>query len=337
MINTLKRPSIVMTTLVTLIIAVFFIGVNTGTIPISPMEVIRTLMGEGSPKHEIVLFNLRLPRMIIAILIGAGLAVSGAILQGIAKNPLADPGIMGINAGAGLGVVAYIYFVFGSSKVEGFYSIFAMPLSAIAGAFVTALIIYALAWKQGVTPIRLILVGIAVAAGIGAINTVLSLKLSNSSFMYATIWLTGSLWGTTWHFVFALLPWVLILVPYAIWKSRYLNILNLGDPLAIGIGVRVERERMKLLMVSVGLAGACVAAGGGISFIGLMAPHIARQIVGSKHQVLLPTAALIGSLLLITADFLARNILPSGELPVGIIITFVGAPYFLYLLTKARA
>lgn len=329
------RPRFVMVVLLAIIVAVFFISLNSGSITISPLEVLRTLIGRGDEQQELVLFQFRLPRMIIALLIGFGLAVSGVILQGLSRNALADPGIMGINAGAGLAVVLFMYLVFESKDVQGL-STMAIPFFAFCGAIITAFLIFMFAWKKGITPIRLILVGIAVAAGIGAVNTILSLKLAGENFMYATIWLTGSLWGTSWTFVIAILPWILILVPYAIMKARYLNVLNLGDTIATGVGVCVELERLKLILASAGLAGACVAAGGGIGFIGLMAPHIARRLVGPKHQVLIPTATLVGALLLLTADLIARNILVRAEIPVGIVISIIGAPYFLYLLMKTK-
>lgn len=330
------RAPLVMGLLTAIIVAVFLISLNSGSIPMSPLEVLKTLFGGGTPQQETVLFQFRMPRMVIALLIGCGLAVSGVILQGLSRNALADPGLLGINAGAGLAVVLFMYLVFDTKEIKSVLPAMAIPLFALAGAGATAVLIFTLAWKQGITPIRLILVGIAVSAGLGAVNTVISLKMDNASFMYAAVWLAGSLWGTSWAFVIAILPWILVLVPYAMWKARYLNVLNLGDTLACGVGVRVERERGKLIFASAGLAGACVAAGGGIGFVGLIAPHIARRLVGPKHQLLIPAATLIGALLLLAADWLARNVLSQAEIPVGIVISVLGTPYFLYLLMKAK-
>ncbi|WP_162988324.1 FecCD family ABC transporter permease [Brevibacillus laterosporus] len=331
-----RRAPLIMGLLVAMIVTVILISLNSGSIPISPLEVWETFLNGGTRQQETVLFQFRMPRLVIALLIGSGLAVSGVILQGLSRNALADPGILGINAGAGLAVVLFMYFAFETKDIKNVLSVMMIPLVALIGAGVTSLLIFMLAWKRGITPIRLILVGIAVSAGIGAINTVVSLKLAFANFMYATVWLAGSLWGTSWTFVIAILPWILILVPYAIWKARYLNVLNLGDELATGVGMRVERERGKLIFVSAGLAGACVAAGGGIGFIGLVAPHIARKLVGPKHQFLIPTATLVGALLLLLADLVARNILTRTEVPVGIVISVLGAPYFIYLLMKTK-
>lgn len=315
-----------------LVIAVFLISMNLGTIRLTPADVFTTLLGGGSQKQELILFNFRLPRIVLAVLAGMGLAVSGAIMQGVSRNGLADPGILGINAGAGLTVVALILFYPNPQAAEPLL----LPLAAMVGALLTAMLIYTLAWKQGITTRRLLLVGIAVGAGISAVMAVLMLRMQFFTLMLARIYLTGSVWGANWRFVLALLPWVAILLPFAIYKSRIINALNLGDPVAIGLGTRVERERVVLLGTAAGLAGACVAVAGGIGFLGLLGPHLARRLVGPNHQALIPTAALSGGLLLLVADTVARNLLTSSELPVGIVVSAVGAPYFLFLLIRTK-
>jgi len=325
-----------MLTLFILIVLTFFLSLNLGHIAIAPLDVIQTLIGNGTDQDKLVLFDFRLPRMVIALLIGAGLGVSGAILQGVSQNGMADPGILGINAGAGLAVVLFIFFFQGSMSSLGTLSIFMMPIFALVGGVFAAFLIYTLAWKQGVTPIRLILVGIGVNAAFGAALMIVQLKMSPNDFMQATIWLSGSIWGANWKFVLTVLPWIIILIPFTIFKSRYLNILNLGDQMATGLGASVEKERRILLLSSVALAGACVAVGGGISFLGLVAPHLARRIVGSKHQVMLPVTALIGGLLLLVADMVGRNLLAPSEIPVGLVVSALGAPYFIYLLIKVK-
>lgn len=315
---------------------VFFISLNTGTFKISPVEVLKTLVGLGAEDQTTILFDFRMPRMVVALLVGSALAVSGAIMQGLSRNPLADPGIIGINAGAGLSVVMFVYFFFGKVTMTSFLSVFILPFFALVGAIVAAVIIYALAWKDGVSPVRLILVGIAVAAGFSAVSLVFSMKMTANDFRFATIWLSGSLWGTDWKFVLSVLPWMLIFLPIAFMKAPILNVMNLGDAAATGLGLNVEKERRKLLFVAVCLAGASVAVAGGISFIGLMAPHLARRLVGGKYQIMLPTAALIGTLLLLFSDLLSRSLLTTSEIPVGLVISVIGAPYFIYLLIKTR-
>ncbi len=307
-----------------------------GYIRIAPVDVVKIFIGLGTDKDKLVLFDFRLPRMVIAILIGAGLAISGAILQGISQNGLADPGILGVNAGAGLFIVVFIFFFQGSTSSLGTFSIFVMPLAALTGGLLAAFLIYTIAWKKGVTPTRLILVGIGVNAAFGAALLIFQMKMNPRDFMQATIWLSGSIWGTNWKFVLAILPWILILIPVVIYKARYLNVLSLGDSTATGLGTAVEKERRKLLILAVALAGACVSVGGGIAFLGLVAPHLARRIVGPKHQILLPTTALMGALLLLVADTIGRNILSPSEVPVGIVVSILGAPYFIYLLMKTN-
>lgn len=329
------RNSWILTILGILILLVFVISMNTGFIRLTPLEVIKTLFGEGTAKQHLILFDFRLPRIVISVLVGAGLAVSGCILQGISRNALADPGILGINSGAGLVVLLFISFY----PTNAAAPIFMLPFLALVGAGLTATLIYTLAYKkhEGLSPIRLILVGIAVASGISAAMIVLMLRLNPQTYQMVAIWLAGNIWGTNWKYVLALLPWVLILIPYALYKARVLNVLSLGDQTAAGLGTSIEGERLKLLATAVGLAGSCVAAGGGIGFVGLIGPHLAKRLVGPKHQYLLPASALVGGLLLIIADTLGRWILQPSEIPTGIVVAVIGAPYFLYLLAKSKA
>lgn len=295
----------------------------------------KTLFGMGTQKQSLILFDFRLPRIVISVLIGAGLAVSGCVLQGISRNSLADPGILGINAGAGLTVMLFISFYPSTTAAP----VFLLPLLALVGAGLTAALIYTLAYKrhQGLMPIRLILTGIAVAAGISAATIVLMLRLSPEKYQTVATWMAGSIWGTNWKFVLALLPWIIVLLPFVFYKARVMNALNLGDQIATGLGAPVEKERLVLLAAAVGLAGSCVAVSGGIGFVGLIAPHLARRLVGSKHQILLPASALAGSLLVITADTIGRWILQPSEVPTGIVVAVIGAPYFLYLLVKTKS
>lgn len=331
-----KKNISVLAILACLIVSVFLISLNTGTFKIPPIDVLKSLIGLGSEEQSVILFEFRMPRMVIAILVGSALAISGAIMQGLSRNPLADPGIIGINAGAGLTVVVFVYFFFGKVGTGTLLSVFTLPLFALVGALLAAVIIYTLAWKNGVSSTRLILVGIAVAAGFGAVSLIFSMKMTSNDFRFATIWLAGSLWGTDWKFVLSALPWMLIFIPFAFCKAHVLNVMNLGDAAAVGLGLNVEKERRKLLFIAVCLAGASVAVAGGIGFIGLMAPHLARRLVGGKHQIMLPTAALIGTLLLLFADVISRSVLTTSEIPVGFVISIIGAPYFIYLLMRTK-
>lgn len=328
------RHGIIISTCFLLLLISFIISMNTGYMNLSPKDTLRTFLGNGTAKESLILFNLRLPRIIISMLIGVGLSISGCIIQGVSRNPLADPGLLGINAGAGLMVIIFT-MLFGA---KSFSTIFTLPFLALIGAGLTAVLIYLLSYKKedGITPMRLILTGIAVQAGIAALTTVLVVKLDDTQFNLVATWQAGSIWGSNWKFVMSLLPWLLFLIPYAIYKSRVLDILNFGDDIACGLGTSVEKERRKLLAVSVMLAASCVSISGNISFVGLIAPHLARRLVGPKHIVLIPTCGLIGAVLVSISDTIARVIMQSTEIPTGIVVAIIGAPYFLYLLSKEK-
>ncbi|MBQ4816516.1 iron ABC transporter permease [Bacillus pumilus] len=318
------------------IVAVFLISLNTGEIRISPIDTLKTFFGFGSEMDELVLFEFRLPRMIIALLVGASIAVSGAIWQGVSQNGLADPGILGVNAGAGFAVVLFIFVFQGTMSNLGQLTIFILPLFAFAGAAFAAFLIYVLAWKKGITPVRLILTGIGVNAAFSAAIVVIQLKMSPNDFNQAIVWLSGSIWGSSWMYVLSVLPWMLIFLVLALVRARYLNIMNLGDQLSYGLGISVHKERSFMMLIAVALAGASVAVAGSISFLGLAAPHLARKLVGPKHQGMIPASALIGALLLLLADTLGRVILAPSEVPVGLVVSALGAPYFIYLLMKTN-
>lgn len=326
-----KRAVTVISIMAVLIVITFIISMNTGFIRLSPADVFRTLLGMGTDKQELILFDFRLPRIVISILIGAGFALSGAILQSLARNPLADPGLLGVNSGASLMVVLYISFF----KMDASASVLTMPVVAFAGSFAAAAVIYGFSFKKhhGVIPTRMVLAGVAIAQGINALILILTLRINPEKYQQIQVWMAGSINGTSWTYVLALLPWMILFIPYVCYKARVLNIMNLGDQLATGLGSPVGRDRLILLIAAVGLAGASTAVGGGISFIGLIGPHLARRLVGPNHQHLLPASALAGGLIVIIADTLSRNI---GDIPTGIIVAVIGAPYFLYLLAKAR-
>lgn len=322
--------------LLVLIAVMLLVSLNTGVVQIAPVDVMRTLFGFGNERQELVLFDFRLPTIVLALLVGAGFAISGAILQGVTQNELADPGILGINTGAGLAVVVYIFFFQSSMAGISGFGVYILPIFALIGAFAAAVLVYLLAWKKGVNPVRLILVGIGVNAGFSAALIIFQIKMNPQDFTQALVWLSGDIWGSSWSFVIALFPWIIGLIVYSMYKSPVINILNLGDQMAVGLGARVERERRLLLLLAVAIAGLCVAAAGGIAFLGLIAPHIARRIVGPKHQQLLPVTALLGALILLVADTIGKNIIAPAEIPVGIVVTIVSTPYFLYLLMKTK-
>ncbi|MCR8843559.1 iron ABC transporter permease [Paenibacillus sp. SC116] len=329
-----KRSRMIMSMLAMLIFIVLIASMNTGYSRLSPLEVLSTLFGYGSDKQELILFEFRLPRIVISVWIGAGLAVSGCIMQGVSRNALADPGILGINAGAGLAIMLFLTFFPTTAAAP----VFMLPLLAFIGAGLTAALIYVLAYKRynGISPTRLLLTGIAVAAGISAAMIVLTVRLDPDKFQFLATWMAGSIWGTDWKHVWALLPWLLILLPYVFLKAQTMNILNLGYEPSLGLGIDMSREQLKLLAAAVALAASCVAVSGGIGFVGLIGPHLARRLVGPRHQFLLPVSALTGGLLIVVADTLGRSLLQPVEIPTGIITAVIGAPYFLYLMTRSK-
>ncbi|WP_252222999.1 MULTISPECIES: iron ABC transporter permease [unclassified Clostridium] len=328
-----KRFTLIIGVLIILIITTILIGLNMGSLAIDPSDVIKTLMGQGSKSHEIAIFKLRLPRIVIGILVGTALAIAGTILQGVTKNDLADSGILGINSGAALFVVIYIYIMNGNIY-DGIsnMTIFTMPIVALGGAIFGAFLIYILAWKNGINSSRLLLIGIGINVAFTSILTIFQLRFTTQEFNRVMAWTSGSIWGASWKYVLAVLPFILIFTLLTIYKARYLDVLNLGDEVATGLGVEVEKERRKLIIYAVILAGVATSVAGSIAFLGLVAPHIARKLVGPKHKKLILTSALVGSLILLIGDTIARNIIAPMELPVGIVVAIIGVPYFIYLM-----
>jgi len=329
----IRNTLIIIGCLVLLIISLI-ISMNAGYIKMSPLDTLRTLFGEGTDQEKMILFDFRLPRIVISMLTGMGLALSGCIIQNVAKNPLADSGLLGINAGASLMVILYVMIF----STESFLSVFTLPFLALIGAGATAVLVYIFSYKknEGVTTMRLILTGVAVQAGVAALTTLLVVKLDETQYNFVVAWMSGSIWGSNWNFVLALLPWLLVLIPYTLTKASVMDILNLSDDIAYGLGVSVEKERRRLLTVAVALAASCVSVSGSISFVGLISPHLSRRLVGSRHRTLLLTTSLVGALLVSIADTIGRVIIQPSEIPTGIVVAVIGAPYFLYLLSRSN-
>jgi iron complex transport system permease protein len=323
------RVALVLLGLFGLILAALVINAGVGEYAISPGDVIATILGNGVGQQKFIVLDLRIPRSLVALLVGVGLAVSGTILQGLTRNALASPEIMGVTAGASLGAVSLIIF-FAAAPIAW------LPFAALVGAAISAAITYRLAWRNGVSPLRLILTGIAIAAVTTAGVNVLLVQGEIIRVNQALIWLAGSVYGRSWEHLWPVLPWFGIFVPLTIGLSRQLNVLNFGDDIARGLGNRVELSRGILLFASVALAGVSVALAGAVGFVGLMAPHIARRLVGGGHGGLVPTAALVGGLLVVTADLVGRTIVAPVEIPCGLITAAIGAPFFIWLLVSSQ-
>ncbi|MGG2197929.1 FecCD family ABC transporter permease [Paenibacillus validus] len=306
------------------------VGIGLGDTMIHPLDVLRTILGSGSGKYDFIVHVLRLPRAMVALLVGAALGISGAILQGIIRNPLASPDIIGITGGASVAAVAFITYFGGQVSIKW------LPAAAIIGAILVSLLIYLLAWKGGVTAIRLVLIGIGIAAAMNAATTLTLVMSSSFTAGKAYVWLTGSVYGASWQGVYTVLPAVVILIPLVWYFARSMNSQELGDDVAAGLGVPVQRHRFMLLVLSVVLAGFAVSVAGAIGFVGLIAPHIARKLVGRPFVSLMLVSALTGSLLVFTADLIARTAFYPHDVPAGIFTAGVGAPFFIYLLFKNR-
>ncbi|KAB7707587.1 iron chelate uptake ABC transporter family permease subunit [Bacillus aerolatus] len=318
--------------LLALITITVVIGTGLGYSSLSYDRLIPTLLGQGTFKEEFVLFSIRLPRIIITLLAGMALALSGAILQGITRNDLADPGIIGINSGAGVAIA--VFFLFFPIKAGSF--VYLLPLVAFVGALITAGVIYIFSYNrnEGLQPVKLVLVGVGFSMALSGAMIVLISSAERSKVDFIVKWLSGNIWGTDWPFILAILPWLVILVPFTLYKANRLNLLGLSEPTAIGVGVSIEKERIVLLLTAVALAAAAVSVTGGITFVGLMAPHIAKALVGPRNQLFIPVAILIGGWLLLLADTIGRNLVEPDGIPAGIIVALIGAPYFMYLLLK---
>lgn len=326
-----KRVPIVLLILVLITLVTMVISTSIGEYPTPPLAVVKTVLGidTGNPEYVFVINTLRLPRTLTAALVGIALAISGAIMQSITRNPLADPGIIGINAGAGLAAVALI--VLFPNLPAG-----SLPLAAFIGALAAAVVIYLLAWDKGTHPIRLILIGVGISALTGACTSLLVTFGNIYNVSQALVWLAGSVYGRSWDQLIALLPWLIVFIPLALASAPQLNTLILGDEIATGLGSPVEWQRSFLILISAALSGAAVATAGNIGFVGLIAPHIARQLVGANHEGLILVSAIWGAMIVVIADLLGRIIFAPVEIPCGVVIAIIGAPYFIYLLVKSR-
>jgi iron complex transport system permease protein len=309
--------------------AAAIISLGMGEMKIHPLDVVKVFLGKGTEQHALIVQTFRLPRILVAILVGASLAVAGAILQGIVRNPLAAPDILGITGGASVAAVAFILF-FETVSVKW------IPAAAFLGATLVALLLYALAWKQGVTPLRLVLIGVGIKIATSALVTLL---ITFSPFLLqnkAILWLTGSIYGVSWEDVTMILPWTLLFIILAAVFARRVNIQQLGDEIATGAGSSVQRDRFLLLIMCTALTAAAVSVGGEISFVALLAPHIAKQLVGPSFGGVLSVSAFIGALILLSADLVARVPFAPIDIPVGVFTSAVGAPFFIFLLYKNR-
>lgn len=320
-----KKRNLVMFLGLILLVAVLFISMIIGTANTSFSDLYNVFIGVQNTESYRILYHIRIPRVLTAMFAGISLAIAGCILQGVLKNPLADPGIIGVSAGAGLAAMVVMIVLPEYTNM--------VPIVAFVGAMVATLILFALAWEDGIQPLKLILAGVAVSAFFAGGMTCLMVFFSDK--IQGTVnWMAGGFSGASWKHITMILPYTIIgLVGVSI-SSKLLNALQLGDDVAKSLGTRVEATRFFLVTLAALLAASAVSVAGMLTFVGLIVPHMMRLVVGSDFNYLLPSSAIFGGILLIVADTVARTAFSPIEVPVGVFMSFIGAPFFLYLLKR---
>ncbi len=321
------RAVVVITVLVALALAVSVIALGTGDYSVAPSRVVNAVFGDGTRLEELVVMQWRMPRVLLALVLGAALGVSGAIFQSITRNPLGSPDIIGFNTGAYTGALVVLLVIGGDT---GYYG---TATGALVGGIVTALLVYLLAFKRGVQGFRLIIVGIAISAVLASVNTWLILESDLEEAMSAAVWGAGSLNGLGWAQATPVLIVVAVLVPLLVVAARQMPMLDLGDDAARALGIRVERSRLGLIIVGVALTAVATAAAGPIAFVSLAAPQLARRLTRTAGVALLPSAAM-GALLLIASDLIAQRAFAPTQLPVGVVTVSIGGVYLIWLLAR---
>ena len=294
---------------------------------------------EATPRDMTIVWDIRMPRMLTGALVGAALAVSGAVMQGLFRNPLADPGLVGVSAGAGFGAVAAI--VLGGLlplALRDLVGAYLVPLAAFLGGWASTLILYKIATQGGRTSVAtMLLAGIALGALTGAVTGFIVYLANDDQLRDLTFWGMGSVAGATWPKLLTAGPVVLLALIVAPFLSRALDALALGEAVAAHMGIDTQRMKRIAILSVAGSVGASVAITGGIGFIGIVVPHLLRLVQGPEHRNLLPNAALLGAITLLVADMISRVVVAPAELPIGIVTATLGGPFFLWILLKNRA
>lgn len=336
------RNALVFASLVALLGCAVLLSIGLGAVRIPPARIVEVLMGSVKDpliaRDSLVLFNIRLPRTLLGLLVGAGLAVSGALIQGLFRNPLADPALVGVSAGAGLATAAVIVLgdlALARLGLPGPLPYTVLPIGAFLGSLAAMVLLYLIATRSGRTSVAIMLLaGIALAAFSGALTGLLVFVSDDRQLRDLTFWSLGSLGGASWTKLSTVAPIILPLLLLMPFLARGLNGLMLGEAEAYHLGIPVQRiKAMAILLVALAV-GASVASAGLIGFVGIVVPHLVRLWVGPDHRLLLPLAAMGGAMLLVAADIVARLIVAPAELPIGIVTAAIGAPFFLWLLLR---
>lgn len=330
-ISSIKKGVYINIALVLLLLVFFFVGCNVGQYKMDFITVIKTLFGFGDQYSNVSLFEFRLPRLILAILVGVGMGISGVVMQNLLSNDLASSGTLGVSDGSGLFVTLYVALFKTSSSNP-----LLLPLLALIGGILSSVIIFLLSFKrrQAVSPTRMIMTGVAMASAYGAIGTFTMYILDQNQIEFLQRWQSGELWGTDWSFISVFLVWLIIFGGIIYYKSRVLNCINLGYDVAKSLGVNVKKEFFILAFCAVAVSSASVAFGGNFFFLGLIAPHIARRLVGTDTRVLMPASGVIAGILVIISDMIVMGIDVFANIPTGTIVSILSVPYFIYLLLR---
>jgi iron complex transport system permease protein len=322
-----NRRIAVMVSLLILLMAAIYLGISLGSVKVNLPQILQVIKGNGEEEYETIIYNLRLPRIIIGLLVGACLAASGALLQGVMKNPLADPGIIGVSAGGGLAAIL-------TMVIFPAYS-YLLPFIAFIGAFTATICIYLFAWDKGASPVKIVLAGVAMNALLGAMTNGV-MVLYSDRIQSVIGWLSGGLNGKGWYHVEIIFPYAIVMLLLSFFTIKPMNILILGDDSAKLLGQNVEWIRLMIILLASFLAGIAVSVAGLIGFVGLVVPHMIRLLIGEDYRYLLPYSILGGAVLVVLADTVARTAFDPIELPVGILLAALGAPFFIILLRKRR-
>lgn len=310
----------------------FAVGLWAGSANLSLLEVLRTLAGAGTKASEFIVLELRLPRAAAGVAVGLCLGLAGALTQTFSRNPLATPDILGVTSGASAGAVTAIVLGGGGYSVGAGLLGFGIPVVATVGGLLAAAIVYGLSWRGGIDSYRIILIGIGITASLGGLTNYLLVRAQITQATAATQWLVGSLSGVSWASVWPMVVVVAVVVPLVLFESSRLEISQLGDEFATGLGVGLQRHRVIVIAAAVVLTAAAVSAAGPVEFVAFVAPQLARRLAGTARPPLL-ASALAGAAVVTIADIAARSLFPA-ELPVGILTAIVGAPYLIWLLTR---
>ena len=331
--TSLKYGIIVNMILFTLLLIIFITGFHVGQFHLSFDEVLKIFIGQGTPEANKVLLEIRLPRLVLACLVGLGMGIAGVVMQNLLHNDLASPGTLGVSDGSALFVTLYITLI--KTKDD---SPILLPILALIGGILSALLIFALSYqrKKQLSRTRVIMTGVAMSAVFGAVGTFAMFILDQNQLEFLQRWQSGELWGTEWNYILILTIWIMIFGSIVYYKSRTLNTINIGYDVARGLGVNVVKEFLVLAFCAVAISSGAVAFGGNFFFLGLIAPHIARKLVGEDLRVLLPASSIIAGIIVLVADMLVQGVSFLANIPTGVIVSVVSVPYFIFLLLKAR-